>query len=126
MSTKATPLSAGMAAKNFLKASSPPAEAPMPATGGPGRPALLSPRSTTAAAVGGDSSVWSRVWIGCGTAFVSSEAAEGFAFFFFAAIAAPLDSLTGWPPKASGLGSHTQYIRPARHRAACRGFPHYY
>src|SRR5205807_2278163 len=87
---------------------------------------LLSPRSTTAAAVAGDCSVWCRVGIGCGTAFVFSEVAERFAFFFFAAIAAPLDSLTGLPPKASGLGSNTQYIRPARHRAACRGFPHNY
>ena len=38
MRTKAIPLSAGMAAKNFLKASSPPAEATNPATGGPGLP----------------------------------------------------------------------------------------
>jgi hypothetical protein len=41
------PLSAGMAAKNFLKASNPPAEAPMPATGGPDCVRLLSSEDAT-------------------------------------------------------------------------------
>ena len=44
-STKAMPLSDGTAPKNFLKASSPPADAPMPTTGIPARSGLLAVRS---------------------------------------------------------------------------------
>ena len=58
MSTKAMPLSRGMAAKNFLKASIPPARTPMLTMTGPGMPRLgelsgdsLSTCSGTAASV---------------------------------------------------------------------------
>src|SRR5579872_4270639 len=65
--TKAIPLSAGMWAKNFLNASSPPAEAAMPTTGN---------SAATDGGSGGD-------WGGGGT-----EAEDG-GDFFLAAMAAP-------------------------------------
>src|SRR5437762_1328548 len=52
ISTNARPLSAGMCVKNLLKASSPPAEAPMPTTGSGGRGGLLA-RGGASGAAGG-------------------------------------------------------------------------
>ena len=95
MRTKAIPLSAGMAAKNFLKASSPPAEATNPATGSSGRPRSLAEASSSAG-VGDDSSPGSGTLIGrfgCGGGLALSEAVARFFPRFFAAIAGPPSSL---------------------------------
>ena len=94
MRTKAIPLSAGMAAKNFLKASSPPAEATIPATGSSSRPRSLSEASSSAG-VGGNSPGSGALIgrFGCGGGLALSEAVARFFPRFFAAIAGPPSSL---------------------------------
>src|SRR5262245_59889854 len=96
MRTNAMPLSAGIAVKNPLKASSPPAEAPIPATGGPGCSGFssgISPSGAGAASTG-------RL-VGVATVPVFSSG-WGFLFrFFLAAIAfAPGIALDSLPQSA--------------------------
>ena len=78
MSTNAIPLSGGMAEKNLLNASSPPAEAPMPTTGN--CKVCMSDSAGCGPSVGG------RVLSGDGC--VLSGDGRGVIFFFFAATAA--------------------------------------
>jgi len=84
----------GHGVENFLKASSPPAEATNPATGSSGRPTC--PAEASSSAGGGNSSPDSETSIGrsgCGGGTAFSEAVAGFFLRLFAAIADPLSSL---------------------------------
>src|SRR5262245_16158095 len=97
MRTKAMPLSAGMAVKNFLKASSPPAEAPMPTTGKRGAVgSLISvPASSLAASSLGGASLGTSAGVAAvfaaDSTLFSASGGEPFALRFLRATTSSLE-----------------------------------